>query len=253
VALTLSGLFQELQGNLHQYRRPVDCCHKQIGQFLKTFGDSAAIDPRADLGLGRYLLPFGCRTLEDAVARILDSLPTAEEEALHGNVWNLIRTTLRESVHVCTAPVSVFRELRERIDREVAKVAEDSLGRAHAASVYLEQQAERSDADDDLASAFDQAKPDLAGSQSAARQGLCIVAVPPGPEGERFRALVRHALPEVPMLAAASTDDIVFYREQPHLSLTELPQLGPAARAIYEQVLTCEQYGPHSRIDIVAW
>src|SRR5205814_856606 len=75
VAMTLSRVFQELQVNLHKYRRSVDCCRKRIEQFVKTFGATAGSEPRADLGLGRYLLPFGCRTLEEAVRRILDSLP----------------------------------------------------------------------------------------------------------------------------------------------------------------------------------
>jgi hypothetical protein len=253
VALALSRLFQDLQINLHKYRRSLDCCHKRIDQFLKTFGAAAAHDPRADLGLGRYLLPFGCRTLEEAVKRILDRLPPAEESALQSAVWELIRATFRDNVHVCTAPLSLFRELRGRIDREVEKVAEDSLGRAHAAEVYLEQHADDSDADDDLAGAFDEAQPELACSLSAGRQDFCILAVPPGPEGERFRALVRHALPDVPMHAAASTDDIIFYRELPHVCLTDLPQLGPTAREIYQQVLATEPYSPHSRTDITAW
>src|SRR5262249_10998146 len=167
-----------------------------------------------------------------AVQRILASRPPAEESTLHASVWELIRATFHDNVHVCTAPVSLFRGLRERIDREVEKVAEDSLGRAHAAEVYLEQHADDSDADDDLAGAFDEAQPELVSSSGAGRQGFCILAVPPGPEGERFRALVRHALPDVPMRAAASSDDIIFYREQPHLCLTDLPQLGQTAREI---------------------
>ena len=99
--------------------------------------------------------------------------------------------------------------------------------------------------------AFDQAQPDLAGSQNAAQQGLCIVAVPPGPEGERFRALVRHALPEVPMLAAASTDDIVFYREGVQIPLENLEQVGAIAREAYTQLLRRQHFTPHSRADIV--
>jgi serine/threonine protein kinase len=253
VALALSRIFRDLQVNLHKYRRSLECCHHRIDQFLKTFGAAAANDSQADLGLGRYLLPFGSRTLDEAVQRILASLPPAEESTLHTSVWELIRATFHDNVHVCTAPVSLFRGLRERIDREVEKVAEDSLGRAHAAEVYLEQHADDSDADDDLAGAFDEAQPELASSSGAGRQGFCILAVPPGPEGERFRALVRRALPDVPMRAAASSDDIIFYREQPHLCLTDLPQLGPTAREIYQQVLATEQYSPHSRTDITAW
>jgi hypothetical protein len=204
-----------------------------------------------DLGLGRYLLPYGCQSLEEAVGRILASLPPEEESALHTNVWKLVQTTLQEHVHVCTAPVSLFRELHERIDRAVEKVAEDSLGRAHAAEMYLERQAEHPDADADLAGAFDEAQPELGPGQRAERRELTILAVPPGPEGERFRALVKHALPDVPMHVAASTDDIVFYRELSCPNLDELPQLGPAAKEQYRHVLATAQYGPHSRSDIV--
>jgi serine/threonine protein kinase len=252
VALALSRLFEHLHDSLCKYRLSLDCCHKRIDQFLKTF-TAATREPQADLGLGRYLLPFGCRTLEEAVARIVESMSPEEESALHAGVGDQIQATLRANVHVCTAPVSLFRGLREQIDREVARVAESSLGRAHAAEVYLEQHGDDADADDDLAGAFEDAQPELASLASASRPGFCILAVPPGPEGERFRALVRHALPDEPMHAAASTDDIIFYREQPHLSLTDFPQLGPTAREIYQHVLATEQYSPHSRSDIKTW
>jgi eukaryotic-like serine/threonine-protein kinase len=249
--LAACRLFQELHANLHKHRRAVDCCHKRIGQFLNTFDDLATDAPPVDLGLGRYLLPFGCQTLDEAVARILDSLPAEEEDALRDNVWRLIHSTLQENVHVCTAPTSLFRGLRERIDCKAEKVAEDSLGRAHAAKVYLERQAEHANVDTDLASAFDEAQPELGPGHGNANDEFSILAVPPGPEGERFRALVKHALPDVPMVTAVSTDDIVFYREQSFASLDELPQLGAGAREQYTHILTTEQFGPHSRVDIV--
>jgi eukaryotic-like serine/threonine-protein kinase len=253
MALAVCRLFRVLHVNLHKYRRGVDCCHKRVGQFLQTFGAQAAPSARVDLGLGRYLLPFGCCTLEEAVAGVLDSLPPAEEEALRVNVWNLIRTTLQDHVHVCTAPASLFRNLYEGINNAVAGVAEASLGRAHAAEIYLERQAEHSDADADLAGAFDEAQPELGGAQRGLQREFSILAVPSGPEGERFRALVQHALPDAPMAAAASTDDIVFYRERSHFNLTDLPQMGALARTMYEQILASEPCGPHSRVDIVAW
>jgi hypothetical protein len=250
----MSRLYQTLQGNLHKYHRPVACCHARIKQFVKGFADtSQAGGGRVDLGLGRYLLPVGCRTLEEAVARLLDSLTAEDEQALQQKVQALIGKTLQSHLHVCTAAPSVFKDLRERIDHELEQVAATSLGRAHAAERYLEQHAEDPAVDADLAGAFEEAQPELSGSGQASRQELCLLAVPPDPEGERFRALVCRAMPDTPMLAAASTDDIVFYREHPRVLLTELPQMGPAARAVYQQVLATEQFGPHSRGDLVAW
>ena len=91
-----------------------------------------------------------------------------------------------------------------------------------------------------------------AGASRSSDGEICILAVPPGPEGESFRKLVDHALPDTRLEAAASTDDIVFYREQPDVLVTALPHLGPTARESYQQILT-EQFTPHSRVDISAW
>jgi serine/threonine protein kinase len=250
----VSRLCLDLQPNLHKHQRAVACCRGRIGQFLKSFGDASAPDGAlVDLGLGRYLLPAGCRTLAEAVARILDSLTPEEERALHQKVQALIRKTLQAHVHVCTAPSALFTDLKEAIDREVETLAEISLGRAHAAKLYVEQHAEDPAVDADLAGAFDQAQPELVGSCHAAPPEVRILAVPPGPEGEHFRSLVQRALPETPMFAAASVDDIVFYREYSQVILRELPQLGPAALAAYTHLMTTEPFGPHSRNDIIAW
>jgi hypothetical protein len=247
-------VYQHLQTNLHKYRLAVDCCHDRLAEFVGSFeAQASAAGVPADLGLGRYLLPGGSRTLAEAVDRVLASLTPEEEEELHQKVQGLIRDALQAHLHLCTAPPAHFAGLKEAIAREVAAVAETSLGRAHAAELYLEQHAEDPAVDADLADAFEEARPELAGARDGARQGLCILAVPPGPEGERFRSLVEHALPNETMLPAPSTDDVVFYREQPRVALAELPQLGPAACEAYRQALASDQPSPHSRMDIPAW
>jgi len=254
LAQELCRIYQELQGNLHKYLHAVGCCNERVSRFLKSIADPAAGKvEHADIGLGRYLLPAGARTLGDAVNSVLASLLPEEEEALHETVQALIGDTLRSHVHLCTAAPAVFQGLKEAIDREVAALAETSLGRAHAAELYVEQHAADAQVSDDLAGAFAEAQPELAGGARALRKELFLLAVPAGPEGERFRSLVRQALPETPMLEVASPDDIVFYREQQNVLLTELPQLGPAAREIYSQVLATDQFSPHSREDMAAW
>jgi hypothetical protein len=243
-------VYQHLQTNLHKYLLAVDCCHDRLAEFVEGFeAASRAAGTPTDLGLGRYLLPGGSRTLAEAVERVLASLTPEEEAGLHQKVQGLIGEALQAHLHLCTAPPAHFLKLREAIAREVADVAETSLGRAHAAELYLEQHAEDPAVDADLAAAFGEAQPELAGL----RKGLSILAVPPGPEGTRFRSLVEHALPNEPMLAAPSTDDIVFYREQPQVSLAVLPQLGPAAYEAYRQALSSDQLSPHSRLDVAAW
>jgi hypothetical protein len=59
-------------------------------------------------------------------------------------------------------------------------------------------------------------------------------------------------LPAQEFVNAASTDDIVFYREQLNLNLADIPQAGGAAYEAYQQQLGEDQFTPHTRTD-VSW
>jgi hypothetical protein len=250
----LRSLYQDLLGNLHKHLREVSCCHRRIADFLRSFDDPAkAGQSPVDLGLGQYLLPTGCRTLDEGAALILGALTPEELHELNTTVQRLIGQKFQAQVHVCTAPANFFKELEEAVHQQVAAFAEAQLGRAHAAQMYLEQHTEDETMHADLVTAFDEAIPELAGSRLSAADEIRILAVPPGPEGEYFRTLVRQALPDQDMVAAASTDDIVFYREQPHVPLASLPQLGPAAQEAYQQLLAPDQLMVHSRADVTEW
>ncbi|HXG12689.1 MAG TPA: tubulin-like doman-containing protein [Gemmataceae bacterium] len=245
-------LYEEMLGSVRRYLRDVNCCRPRIAQLLQAFADPARRRKEVDLGLGRYLLPTGCRTLEEGAARILDSLAPQELQELNEQVQALIGAKFQAQVHICTAPANFFKDLEEGVHEVVAAFAEAQLGRSHAAELYLEQN-EDDAALADLAEAFDEAIPELAGTRLAPRDELCILAVPPGPEGDYFRGLVRRALPDREFLAAASTDDIIFYREHPNLALAALPHVGPAIQEAYRQAAAAKQFGHHSRYDIITW
>jgi hypothetical protein len=249
---TLAALYHDLQTNLQKYLRKVTCCHDRIAEFLEGFDDSLGNDAGVDLGLGQYLLPAGCRTLSEAVKRTLDTLTAEELAAINGRVQELIAAAFEAQVHVCTAPANFFKDLGEQVVREVATFAAAPLGRAHAAEVYLEQRGQDDTAVAELASAFDEAAPELAGPGRTPEDELNILAVPPGAEGEHFRKLVRQALPDQELVPAASMEDIIFYREVPDLPLKALPQMGQAAAEVYRQFLGRDQLTPHSRTDILA-
>jgi hypothetical protein len=249
----LSVLYTDLQANLQNYHRKVGCCRGRIGQFLSRLEEAASAQANVDLGLGQYLLPAGCRTLSEAVEQILASLTDEELPEINRRVQGLIGRAFEGQVHVCTAPADFFKQLEEDVLREVAAFAEAPLGRAHAAQMYLAQRGQDAATVDELAGAFHEAVPELAGSRLAPEDELNILAVPPGPEGEYFRSLVQQALPDQTLVQAPSTDDIVFYRELQALSLTALPQMGPAAAEVYKQFLTGNQLTPHSRTDINDW
>jgi hypothetical protein len=249
----LSHLYRDLQTNLQKYQRKVECCRGRIAQFLRGFEDPAWGQAHVDLGLGQYLLPAGCRTLGEAAQEILACLAPEELEEINQRVQGLIGRAFETQVHLCTAAADFFKELEEAVLREVTVLAEPPLGRAHAAEIYLQQRGQDDRAVAELAGAFAEAAPELAGARALPEDEVNILAVPPGPEGENFRRLVQQALPHESFIPATSTDDIVFHREVLGLSLTALPQMGPAAAEVYRQFLAAGPHPPHSRTDITDW
>src|SRR5262249_37457012 len=152
--------------------------------------------PPVDLGLGQYLLPGSCRTLDEAADHLLAVLSREEVLDLHQKVEALVGQQLRKQVHLCTAPATFFQELEEEVYNQVAVCAEAQLSKAHAAEVYLEQHSDDKAMLADLIGAFDEAAPKLARLGLPSSQEQCILAVPPGPEGKYFRAIATRALPD---------------------------------------------------------
>jgi hypothetical protein len=249
----LARLHEALEGHLQKYQRVVACCRRRVAEFLKAFEESAGRAGNVDLGLGQYLLPAGCRTLAEAVGQVVAGLTDDERTTIHERVRRVLERAFEGQVHVCTAPPTFFKDIEEQLLREVTPFVEAPVGRAHAAERYVEQRGQDDAALDELAAAFAEAAPELGGTGRAPEDELAILAVPPGPEGEHFRSLVQRALPEHTLVPAASTDDIVFYREVPSLELASLPQMGPAAAEVYRRYLASDQLTPHSRTDITSW
>jgi hypothetical protein len=97
---------------------------------------------------------------------------------------------------------------------------------------------------------YGEAAPELVPRRALKSTELCVLATPPGPDGDRFRELAREGLANVEFHAAPSNDDILLYRELSYLPLQELEQLGPAGQEAYRQMIAMESFTPHSRCDI---
>ena len=248
----VADLYAGLVLQLPRYLRDVACCQPRIAQFLQRFADvGAGGQPPAHLGLGQYLLPGGCRTLDEAATHLLAGLTPEELLDLNQNVHALLSKKFQQQIHVCTASATFFKELEEEVYDQVAAVAEAQLSKAHAAEVYLDLHPDDGPMLADLTAAFSEANPKLAGLPSS-RQ-LCLLAVPPGPEGKYFHTIAARTLADRKLVQVASTNDIVFYREHPYVPASALPPLGPGDLEAYHQLLATDQFTPHNRTDIVDW
>jgi hypothetical protein len=119
--------------------------------------------------------------------------------------------------------------------------------------MYLTDEGRDEQARADVAEIFEEAAPRLTSPRLSRQPEVCVLGTPPGPAGERFRELVRQALPDVELTTITSTGDIVFYREIPALPLSDLEYVGPAAYEAYAQMTTVDSFTPHSRTDITEW
>jgi hypothetical protein len=128
-------------------------------------------------------------------------------------------------------------------------VASSPIG-TDVAETFLQQYPDESIAANELATAFDEAAPELGGSQSTSRAGICILAVPPGPAGEKIVAQAGRALTGAALAPAASPDDILFYRESSPIDAANLEVCGPTGHDAYHQMTQVDHLTPHSRIDI---
>jgi hypothetical protein len=116
--------------------------------------------------------------------------------------------------------------------------------------MFLSRNSDSEKALDQLISAYDEASPKLMKGDAASLTELCVLAVPAGPQEERFREMARRAIADAELMAAPSPDDVVFYREETQLPLSKLEQMSQEFQRIYRQMGTSEHFTPHSRTDV---
>ena len=255
----VNGLYVSLRGQLSDQLREVDFCRARLGELLGLFGGAEA-DRRAGAPTaGRCLLPQGCKTLDEAVAKIDEAVTAENLQELDRKTQLMLRKQFRALVQVCMTAGSVLRTLAPAMLEEARGFLGPRLAATDVAETYLEQHGAAESADgtatdvlrQDLLTAYNKAAPELRGTFSAAE--IFVLSVPPGHGGQEFRDLTRQALGVPRVVDALGADEIIFYREYQGLSLGELEQAGPAAREAYRKLLAQEALSPHSRVDITDW
>jgi hypothetical protein len=256
----VTGLYVSLRGQLSDQLREVDFCRARLGELRGMFEGSAEANRRAGApSAGRCLLPPGCKSLDEAVAKIDEAVTAENLQELDRKTQLMLRKQFRALVQVCMTAGSVLRTLAPAMLEEARGFLGPRLTATDVAETYLEQHARTESPDttatdvlrQDLLTAYNRSAPELRGTFSAAE--TFVLSVPPGSAGQEFRDLTRHALAVPRMTEAVAPDEILFYREYQGLALGELEQAGPAAREAYRKLLGQEYMTPHSRVDITDW
>jgi hypothetical protein len=283
------AVFVALRGQLSDQMQEVGFCRNRLSELCRSFAPEAEerhgrTEERASFGffsatgesrsanpgLGQYLLPVGLNTLEEAVKHYHDSAPETALQNLDQRIEAVIRQQFTALVHVCLTAKNLLKNLGAAMQHEAELILGERLTGTNVVDMYLRRQKEAG-ADpnhyaEEIARAFDRARPQLGGLVAEVRRappaGMYLFAAPTEPAAAsgcpRFRDLVRLALPDQQVMVAdalqgAGADEILFYREEACLRFADLKLLGPAGRAAYLQLSKVEHFTPHSRTDISAW
>ena len=169
---------------------------------------------------------------------------------LDGRLEEAIKAKFTALVNVCMSHANMLKDVSETMVAAAAGYAAEQLPPTDVAQLFLDQHPDEEQALGEVEGFFQEAVPELAPTGDPRRAELCVVAVPAGPAGERFCALVRKALPETEIHYVSGGDDIVFYRELSNLPLAQLEQLGPIGQDAYRQMNATDHFTPHCRTDV---
>jgi hypothetical protein len=246
----LRKLVREAQKHLEQ----IEFCRTQFAPYAAPPAElSLDRRPEVDTGLGLHLLPAGCRSLEEVMERLDQEVTLQELVEFDGDLQSVIKRKFTSLLQVCMSTSTRFQELDEILRIEAEEYVQQRLGGDNAAAIYFRQFATEELMIENIQTVYQESMPDLLGGRGARQLEIRLLASPSGELGDRFRALVKRALPEVEFVAANDPHNIVFYREHPRVRLADLPQVGPQPRELYEQIAAVQRSSVHSRIDIPVW
>lgn len=242
------SVYRKLLGNAPEYLREINFCRASLADMhamLAKLGASST-----DLvGAGKLILPDGCKNLDEAADQFLAGLAPEDLLAFEQQLQKEVAKKFRGLGSVCLKPAEKGPAFRELLLARSREFLDGKLDHSDPATVFFRYRATDSSAQPLIGEAFDESVPELTGTGGEKPYEIALVAVPPGPTGDRLQALTAQTLPHAELIPAPLPDDICFYREYPQLALTGLPQLGEAGREAYQQMATGD-HPAHARIDM---
>src|SRR5262245_1441366 len=234
----ITRLYVALRGLLSDQLREIGFCRHRLTELLDLL-QAPAGGRGVAVASDRCLLSSGRGSLDDAIAKLDDSVSQTELFAFDQQVQELLQSQFRALVNVCMAPSSVIKELAPALLHEAEAFLQARLTEASVVDLYLDP----FDSDDeeamvaaiqaDLASAFNLACPEL--SDKTSPNEISVIAVPDGTRGDALRDLAARAFPAARIVVSDLIDEVLFYREDPQLRLNQIDQLGPSVREAYRQ------------------
>ena len=256
VLSTVHSVYVRLRGTLSDQMREVGFCRHRLTELADLIKErSSSQGVFTSSSEDNILVPKGCANLAEYVRRLESNMSQDDVLAFDEQVQKLVRKQFRALVQVCMASSHVIRTLGPALLEEAERFLDPRLEGANVAELLLARYPDNAEGQSqlgqDLLSAYERAGPELAAP--AAEQEACIITVPPGEAGARFRTLVQSVFPKALLVSSDSADEILIFRGCQHLDLGSLEQLGPTGQAAYRSGTMQDSAWLHSRRDITEW
>jgi hypothetical protein len=250
LAEQVRATYGSMVGSAPEYLREVNVCRKRLGEAVTLLAEApAGDDGPSPFGPGRDVFPGGRRAIDEAAADLVTGLSDDDVLEFDMQVQTQVRSHFRALISYCLESTGSTAPLADVVRDQAERFLAGRTGEEQAATgVFGHFAADPQAAHRAAYEAYDEADPTLAES---AGTPMAMLAVPPGTAGDEFRHIAADAVSGDELLPADSSDEVVFYRERSGFALTDLSQLGPAAKAAYESHQDGE-HEPHARGDI-AW
>jgi hypothetical protein len=272
--LSSEGVLSVIRALRNAYGRnskDIGMCRQRLQEFHRSLGSNQPFkESSAGVGPGISILPVGCTALEEAVRKWVGEISEPEFLEFDQMVQEALQIKLKSLVQICLSAEAprLLGELEVLMQAQGEKFMAARIRETDAADFFLKQYQQDADIAKDIQGAFHQAAPDLVkseirnpksevqGTKSVAgvqNAEIHVLTVPVGPAGERFDQHARAAMKEVDLAVAAGSDDILFYRENTEICLSDLPQIGPKFQQAYQEMSAQQNFTSHSRADITEW
>ncbi|HYH69386.1 MAG TPA: tubulin-like doman-containing protein [Urbifossiella sp.] len=246
---TLARLYQTVRDPLEAQLADISGCREKLAEVAGPVGPAAV-----DFIPGpRRLMPPGCLSVDDAVARFEGVLTDADQAAIDARVQAALEPEHGGLFQACfssaTGPEGVVAAVRE----EARAYLDARLGDVDMGAMFAERFRSRQSAEAAVGHAFAEAEPEWVGGGPWTGTEVTVLAAPDGVAGSAVRELAARAIPIAGLPTATSRDDVTIYREYPAVPLSAVPHLGPAGSTAYQNLPDANQCSLHSRLDVTVW
>jgi serine/threonine protein kinase len=245
-------VYEHLKPVLIGVLKEVSACRQRLEGYRKSLIDELE-EPSVPIG-PRQVMPPGCPTITEAAQKFLAFLSDDDLAGLERQIQATIEETIGGLYQACLNSAEGAKVVLQVVREESRAYLDARLGEIDLAGMLTSRYGSMEGVIRAFSQSFAAATPELVEAGPWARPGITLVATPAGAAYADLRRAAVNAAPlDLPPITADTRDEVVIYREYPHVPLCALPQCGSAWVAAYFEAAEMFQCTPHSRTDITQW